>query len=110
MYFYFLTIDKCSTFSKPDELDYVILMKLFMEKDGFSLGKYPIESYEFKHKSVIYPRWIHYHCVFMSEKYLNFKDYKCKGYSIKLKLIKNMFDLYLVCGYTVKRKKDKINF
>lgn len=106
-YYYFLTIDKCSTLTAPSYELYNSIYDNLLLKNKCSKGTKPIQCFEYKHKSVKYPNWLHFHSIISSNYYQKFTDWKIKGFSIKLIYIKTMDDMAKFSGYINKHKIDK---
>ena len=106
MIYYFLTIDKCKTDYPPSIKDYEqVMCKILLFRDCHRTG---IECYETKHKSKIFPRWLHYHTIISACEYLRYSEFKHQNYSLKLKLLKYPADIIRVAKYIQKDKIDNI--
>lgn len=106
MYYYFLTIDKCNTESMPTKPLYNGIINALLLRNNAEAVSPRLSCFEYKHKSLKYPKWLHYHGIIYTEKYQMYTGWRQPGYSIKLLLVKTMADMCRIAGYI---QKDKID-
>ncbi len=110
--YYFLTLDYANTScGPPTKAMYQDV--LHFQYDKFKLSPsnlaYPLECYEHKHKSKEYPKWLHYHTIVKTFKYIPYLKTKCPNWSIKYIRINTLEDMAAYAGYIQKDKLDKID-
>ncbi len=106
MLYYLLTIDKVSDLeNKPSINSYLKILQILCKKFKFDISFPPRNIIIFEYKR---SNWIHLHTIVQSEKYINYKDIKRKGYSVNLKYIRNMQMLGDVISYLLRNVKDEV--
>lgn len=107
MRYYMITLDKCKLDKKPTKEDYYSLLLIF-NKHFQKFERTKIECFEYKNKGNKYKKWIHYHGIIKSDKFLIYTKFKATGYSIKLEYLKNISDIERATEYIIKYKKDEV--
>ncbi len=107
MYYYMLTIDRCSSlniYPTISEYQRVIVDLCLLYK--FNQLKPQVIGYEYKIKSEAMPFWIHVHLMISSNKMIPYKEFKLRGYSLNLKYAKTIYDALTFSGYIQKDMKS----
>lgn len=112
--YYAYTIDKATTKSDTSKQELHDVTMRLMNQFHLHHNKYfRVEAYELKKPTKRFPKGrLHYHALLHSFSYnyhnrLNYIDVKCKGYSIKVRLLSKPQDIAEWAGYV---QKDKIDF
>jgi len=110
-YFYALTIDKATTDTLPKKSEYIDTCKNIMIHCGLKpICPYHIQAFEEKHKSKLFPKWLHYHTLLWSyNSYIPYKNVKRKNYSVKLEKLQSSYHVANWAGYLCKQKIDLSN-
>lgn len=110
-YFYALTIDKATTDELPNKRDYIKEVKKLMIKiKAYNICPYPVQCFEEKHKSIQFPKWLHYHTLLVSHSpFIPYFSSKIPNYSVKLEKLYTSYSVAVWCGYIMKQKVDVCN-
>lgn len=106
---YSMTIDKCRTSGDyPTKVEYEVVFNYLLNTHALALTSWPVRCYELKVKlNAGIKDWLHFHACVWGRTYLDYKDVKAEGYSIKIELLKTSYDIINWCGYVNKDKIDR---
>ncbi len=110
--YYFLTIDHCNTsngYPTKDQYYKIIAYQFNKFKLDLTDENHPIKCFEHKHKSLTYPKWLHFHCIVHTYLYVPFSQAQCKDWSLKYIRITNLKAMARIAGYIQKNKIDSID-
>ncbi len=88
---------------QPTKESIIAIRNRFYEDFHAHESSFPVNCFESKKNG-----WLHYHSTILSQ-YIEFKDIKYSGWSIKLVMLNTSYDIVNWCGYICKHKIDSVD-
>ncbi len=100
-FYYFLTIDKVKLGVPPLKQDLITIRNDICTANNLApIHPYQVQCFEYKDKGKQHGRYLHYHCILVSDSH--FIDYgliKKPNWSLKLERLRTSTDVAITAGY-----------